>query len=124
MNTPLPPLRPCSAGRTTVSRCTWLLGAGALDPAEVEPERLLRVGVDMFAVAYEVGGPEDLLDAMAAGDAGQDAQLAIVEKIWRIDHPRVEELLEAIGEHHPDKRVAKSARKSLLRHRSWLASRQ
>lgn len=101
-----------------------LLGAGVLDPAGIEPERLLRVGIHMLAVAYEVGGLEDLLDAMAAGDPDQDAQLATIEKIWRIDYPRGTELLEAITAHHPDKRVAKPARKALLRHCGWLASRQ
>ncbi|MGH3931639.1 MAG: hypothetical protein ACRDTF_16895 [Pseudonocardiaceae bacterium] len=101
----------------------WLLGAGALDSAEVEPERLLRVGIDLLAVGYDVGGSEELLAALAAMAPDPDAQLAMIEKIWRIDHPRVEQLLQAIGEHHPDKRVAKPARKSLLRHRSWLASR-
>ncbi|MGH4013618.1 MAG: hypothetical protein ACRDSL_06720 [Pseudonocardiaceae bacterium] len=102
----------------------WLLGAGALDPATVEPDRVLRAGIDLLVVAYDVGGPDDLIDALTSGNADRDAQLGVIERLWRADHPRVAELLEAIGEHYPDKHVAKSARKSLLRHRSWMAGRQ
>ncbi|MGQ0716676.1 MAG: hypothetical protein ACT4NP_05035 [Pseudonocardiales bacterium] len=100
-----------------------LTGAGALDPAEVGPDRLLRAGIDLMVVAYDVGGAEDLLTALAAGDCGPDEQAALLEHLWRTTHPRVAELLEVIGEHHPDKRVAKSARKALLRHRSFIAGR-
>lgn len=102
----------------------WLVGAGALDPATVEPDRLLRAGIDVLAVTYDVGGPDDLIDALATGNVDRDAQLEVIERLWRADHPRVADLLEAIGEHHPDKHVAKPARKSLLRHRSWMASRR
>lgn len=102
----------------------WLLDAGALDPATVEPERLLRVGIDMLVVFYDGGGPDTLIETMTAGNADRDAQLAVIERLWHSDHPRIAELLEVIGEHHPDKHVAKSARKSLLRHRSWMSSRR
>ncbi|MGH4009802.1 MAG: hypothetical protein ACRDTH_16910 [Pseudonocardiaceae bacterium] len=100
-----------------------LTGVGALDPAEVGPDRLLRAGIDLMSVAYDVGGPEDLLTALAAGDCGPDEQAALLEHFWRTEHPRVAELLAVIGEHHPDKRVAKSARKALMRHRSFIAGR-
>ncbi len=101
-----------------------LTGAGALDPAEVDPDRLLRAGIDLMVVAYDVGGPDDLLAALAAGDCGPDEQAALLDHFWRTDHPRVADLLEVIGEHHPDKRVVKSARKALLRHRSFVAGRR
>ncbi|MGH3873085.1 MAG: hypothetical protein ACRDSR_16530 [Pseudonocardiaceae bacterium] len=100
-----------------------LTAAGALDPTEVSPDRLLRAGIDLLVVTYDVGGPDDLLDALAAGDCGPDEQAALLEHFWRTDHPRIAELLDVIGEHHPDKRVTKSARKALLRHRSFLAGR-
>ncbi len=101
-----------------------LMSAGALDPAEVGPDRVLRAGIDLMVVTYDVGGPEDLLAALAAGDCGPDEQAALLGHFWRTEHPRVAELLEVIGEHHPDKRVAKSARKALLQHRSFLADRR
>jgi hypothetical protein len=99
-----------------------LLASGDLDPATLDPARVLRAGIEMMAVAYDVGGPEDLIGALGAGDAGGDGQLAILDHFWRTDHPRVAELLEVIGQHHLDKKIAKSARKALLKHRSFLAS--
>jgi hypothetical protein len=97
--------------------------AGALDPTEVDPDRLLRAGIDMMVVTYDVGGPDDLLATLAAGDCGPVEQAALLDHFWRTEHPRVAELLQVIGDHHADKRVAKSARKALLRHRSFLAGR-
>jgi hypothetical protein len=101
-----------------------LMSAGALDPTGLDPDRLLRAGIDLMVVTYDVGGPEDLLATLAAGDCGPNEQAALLEHFWRTEHPRVAELLEVIGEHHPDKRVVKSARKALLRHRSFIASRR
>jgi hypothetical protein len=101
-----------------------LMGAGALDPTGLDPDRLLRAGIDLMVVTYDVGGPEDLLAALAAGECGPVEQAALLDHFWRTEHPRVPELLEVISEHHPDKRVVKSARKALLRHRSFIASRR
>ncbi|MGH3825055.1 MAG: hypothetical protein ACRDRA_19800 [Pseudonocardiaceae bacterium] len=100
-----------------------LVAAGALDPATLDHDRLLRAGIDVMAVAYDVGGPDELLLALAARDCGPDEQIALLDRFWRAEHPRVGELLEVIGRHHPDKKVAKSARKALLKHRSFLAGR-
>ncbi|MGH3995586.1 MAG: hypothetical protein ACRDSN_24350, partial [Pseudonocardiaceae bacterium] len=63
--------------------------AGALDPAGVDPDRLLRAGIDLMVVAYDVGGPDDLLAALAAGDCGPDEQAALLDHLWRTEHPRV-----------------------------------
>ncbi|MGH3905482.1 MAG: hypothetical protein ACRDTE_15030 [Pseudonocardiaceae bacterium] len=120
----VPAVETLLGGRHDGFAVQWLVGSGALDPATVEPDRLLRAGIDVLAVSFDVGGPHDLIDALATVNADRDAQLGVIDRIWRVDHPRVAELLEAIGEHHPDKHVAKPARKSLLRHRSWMAGRQ
>jgi hypothetical protein len=48
-----------------------------------------------FAEAVPVGQEEPILDAM-----------------WRLPHPDVSDVLEMIGEHHPDKSVAKAARRA------------
>lgn len=101
-----------------------LMGAGVLDPTGLDPDRLLRAGIDLMIVTYDVGGPDDLLATLAAGDCGPDEQAALLDHFWRTEHPRVGELLEVISEHHPNKRVVKSARKALLRHRSFIASRR
>jgi hypothetical protein len=37
---------------------------------------------------------------------------------WRVQGHRTEDVLAAIGGHHPDKHIAKAARKALFKHRS------
>ncbi|MFC7648280.1 hypothetical protein ACFQX6_53395 [Streptosporangium lutulentum] len=38
--------------------------------------------------------------------------------IWKVPHPHLEELLEAIGKAHPDKQVGKAAKRALFKARS------
>jgi hypothetical protein len=47
-----------------------------------------------------------------------DSTSCLPRGIWRLDHPRLPDVLEAIGGHHPDKAVAKAARKALMKHKS------
>jgi hypothetical protein len=101
-----------------------LLAAGALNPATLDPDRLLHAGIEVMAVAYDVGGPDEVLIALTAGDSGPDEQIALLDRFWRAEHPRVGELLEVVGQHHPDGKVAKFARKALLKYRSFLADQQ
>jgi hypothetical protein len=35
--------------------------------------------------------------------------------MWRLDHPDVLEVLTLIGDHHPDKKIAKAARKAAFK---------
>jgi hypothetical protein len=42
--------------------------------------------------------------------------------MWRHDQPETIELLEALGRHLTDKKMAKAARKAAFKHRSWLAN--
>ena len=98
----------------------WLMSAGALTAEDVGPERLLASGVDTLAVTLEIGGPEELLAVFGAGERAE--QIELLERLWRVERPGTAELLEAIGAHHPDRGVAKAARKCLVRHRSRLAN--
>jgi hypothetical protein len=41
-----------------------------------------------------------------------------MNSLWQMDHPRLAEVLEVIGQHHPAKPVAKAARKALMKHRN------
>ncbi len=42
----------------------------------------------------------------------------MLAQIWRLHHPRLPEVLDAIGRGHPVKTVAKAARRALMQHRS------
>ncbi len=98
----------------------WLIDAGVLTVEDVGPDRMLASGLDSLAVTLELGGPEELLAVFGAG--GRDTQLALLEQLWRVERPGAAPVLEAIGAHHPDRAVAKTARKCLLRHRSRAAN--
>ena len=47
----------------------------------------------------------------------------LIDDMWRHDQPETVEVLEALGRHLTDKHQAKSARKAVIKHRSWLANR-
>ncbi len=47
----------------------------------------------------------------------------LIDDMWRHDQPETVEVLEALGRHLTDKRLAKAARKAVIKHRSWLANR-
>jgi hypothetical protein len=93
----------------------WLSNNAALDPESVDPARLLGGLVDALAATMDIGGPEALIAVL---QDEEDTLPELMETIWRMDHPRVGEVLEVIGEHHPAKLVRKAARKALMKHRS------
>jgi hypothetical protein len=99
----------------------WLSGQSALDPAAVDPLRLISGLVDVLAVMMDIGGPEEVVAAFDQG-AEEKQQLELLDHIWRLNHPRLADVLQAVGAHHPTKAIAKAARKALIRHRSWLAN--
>jgi hypothetical protein len=93
----------------------WLLDRGVIDPRTVEPMRLATSWVDVLATHLDIGGREELLNGM---DERHHIVIDMLERIWRLDHPRLAEVLETIGAHHPVKPVAKAARKALMKHRN------
>jgi hypothetical protein len=81
------------------------------------PETLVRV----LATVLDLGGPEALVGQVR--DLGEfHEQRAFVEGLWQLDLAEVEPVLEAIGGGHPEKTVAKAARKALFKHRTSRAS--
>ena len=72
--------------------------------------------VAVAAAMIDVDGPAGAVEFVR--DSEDDQVLELLEQLWRLDHPRVAEVLDGIGTHHPDKRIAKAARKNLMRYRS------
>ena len=66
-----------------------------------------------------IDDPTDL-DTAFNGVRGTDV-LTVIEDMWRHDAPETVEVLEALGRHLTDNRLAKAARKAVIRHRSWMA---
>ena len=98
----------------------WLAERSAIDPSTVEPIRFVAGLVDVLAAALDAGRPEEIVNTF--GGHEQAVQLELLTGIWRLDHPRLPDVLEVIGTHHPTKAVAKAARKALVQHRSRTAS--
>jgi hypothetical protein len=68
-------------------------------------------------VALDLGGPAEVVTSFDHG-AKREQQLELLDRIWLLDHPRLADVLEAIGAHQPVKPVAKAARRALFRHHS------
>jgi hypothetical protein len=98
---------------------SWLLVRGALAPADVEPERALNGMVEVAAAMIDVDGPQGAVEFCLDTERAQ--VLALLDQFWRLDHPRVGELLDSLGQHHPDRAIAKAARKNLMRYRNRIA---
>ena len=110
------------------------LAAAALmatpDLPEAEKDRLSQrfgpwLAVDMVMAPLEMG--EDRLETVFSvntGDgtegAGPIGQLLLEggDDLWKVDHPEAFQALEAVGRLHPDKKVAKAARRAAHKARS------
>lgn len=87
-------------------------GVGAdLEPTVADVAWLLT---DTLAAMADELEPEGIADQLSeAVPAGQEQQ--VFEAMWRLDHPQVHEVLTLLGKHHPDKKVAKAARKAAFK---------
>ncbi|MGH3242989.1 MAG: hypothetical protein ACRDNL_21605 [Spirillospora sp.] len=96
----------------------WLNAAGDPSGRELAREEYLWVFVDTVAGMLETADPDEAVEA-ALIDAPPGAEMrAMVDDLWRTDHPGVADVLEALGAHHPDKVTAKAARTAAYKARS------
>jgi hypothetical protein len=95
----------------------WLVEHGLEDQGALDPEAAVRVMVETFAVTLATEGPAGAIE-MLQGLGPADEQAALIGNLWRVDSPHVAELLDAVATSHPDKGVAKAARKATFKLRS------
>ncbi|MFC5182230.1 hypothetical protein [Actinomadura harenae] len=84
----------------------WLTGHGLPAP-EPDPDWLF---VDGVAGRLETAAPVEAVTALPVPDD--------VAALWRCHHPATAEVLGALGDHHPDRGTAKSARTAAFKARS------
>ncbi|MDH2427616.1 hypothetical protein [Sphaerisporangium sp. TRM90804] len=108
-----PSLRPYAA-----THLTQLGVEDAPEPTQSDTHWLI---LDMWTISAGLGAPEFVSSLHDIGPAPVLSNL--LEVIWKVPHPHVEELLEAISEAHPDKQVAKTAKRALFKARSGSADR-
>ncbi|GAB3684681.1 hypothetical protein GCM10027589_53850 [Actinocorallia lasiicapitis] len=95
----------------------WLSGHGD-DKIESSQADLQWMFVDTVAGLIETVGPHDAMHLAFAETDDPDDLHELIEDIWRLEHPDVADVLEAIGDHHHDKALAKLARKTAFKVRS------
>ena len=113
-----PPLRqlldtPCAGHAASL-----LLKRGLATPEEVGAFISIGPLVDMLYTVIDSPGVLDELFRNVQARSIDD----LLDDMWRCDQPETLELLEALGRHVSDKKLAKSARKASIKHRSWLAN--
>lgn len=74
--------------------------------------------VELLATVVELWGAEVAATAWAEQAIAPVGILDMLEQAWRVKSDATEGALEAIGSSHPDKKVAKAARKALFKFRS------
>jgi hypothetical protein len=103
-----PSLRPYAA-----THLTQMEVEEAPEPTQIDTHWLI---LDMWTISAGLGRREFVSSLHDIGPA--QTLIGLLDVIWKIPHPHVEELLEAIGEAHPDKQVLKAAKLALFKARS------
>lgn len=75
--------------------------------------------IDTVAAQLAAEGNSDELQALVEGLAQQHS--GFFDTAWRVGHPATPDVLDAMGRLHPDKKIAKEARKAAFKARSQQA---
>jgi hypothetical protein len=89
-------------------------GMAGLPTLEITPdEAILLLGDSVAAMAENVDGTELAAALRQAVPAGEELQ--VIEAMARSGHPATGDVLNTLGRYHPDKKVAKAARKAAFK---------
>lgn len=94
----------------------WLTERGLGDVPAPSQEMIFWLTIDTVAAQLAAEGNSDELHALVQGLAEQHS--GFFAAAWRVDHPQTADVLEAMGRLHPDRRIAKEARKAAFKARS------
>ncbi|MET8474803.1 hypothetical protein ABZY90_26705 [Streptomyces sp. NPDC006422] len=94
----------------------WLAEHGFGDVPAPSQDMVFWLTVDTIAAQLSLEGNSDELQALVEGLAAQHS--GFFAAAWRVEHPATADVLEAMGRLHPDKKVAKEARKAAFKARS------
>jgi hypothetical protein len=113
-----PVLREALTNRLTRPYATLWLHEHGDDTTDMAPTEMMWIFIDMVAGLLETAQPAEAIAASLADVPDEVDLFGMVKEMWRIDHPDVTQVLEALGDHHPDKGLAKAARKAAFKARS------
>ncbi|MEU6193570.1 hypothetical protein [Streptomyces sp. NPDC047061] len=94
----------------------WLAERGAADVPAPSQDMIFWLTIDTVAAQLAAEGNSEELQALVEGLAQQHS--GFFAEAWRVGHPDTVDVLEAMGRLHPDKKVAKEARKAAFKARS------
>ncbi|MER8223452.1 hypothetical protein ABTZ58_23265 [Streptomyces sp. NPDC094143] len=94
----------------------WLTEQGAADVPAPTEAMVYWLTIDTVAAQLAAEGNSEELRALVEGLAQRHS--GFFAAVWRVDHPATADVLEAMGRLHPDKKVAKEARKAAFKARS------
>ncbi|MER7201523.1 hypothetical protein CG723_07450 [Streptomyces sp. CB01635] len=94
----------------------WLAEHGASDVPAPPESLIFWLTVDTIAAQLALEGNSDELQGLVEGLAAQHR--GFFAAAWKVEHPATADVLEAMGRLHPDKKVAKEARKAAFKARS------
>ncbi|MFD8819225.1 hypothetical protein ACFV23_49055, partial [Streptomyces sp. NPDC059627] len=94
----------------------WLVESGAADVPAPSQDMIFWLTIDTVAAQLAAEGNSEELQALVEGLAQQHG--GFFAEAWRVGHPDTADVLEAMGRLHPDKKVAKEARKAAFKARS------
>ncbi|MGV9356397.1 hypothetical protein [Streptomyces misionensis] len=97
----------------------WLSERGADEVPAPSQELVFWLTIDTVAAQLAAEGNSEELQALVEGLAEQHS--GFFAAAWRVEHPATADVLEAMGRLHPDKKVAKEARKAAFKARSQQA---
>ncbi|MCX5556737.1 hypothetical protein [Streptomyces sp. NBC_00038] len=94
----------------------WLSEHGAADVPVPSEAMVFWLTIDTLAAQLAAEGNSAELQALVEGLSQQHS--GFFAAAWRVEHPATPDVLEAMGRLHPDKKVAKEARKAAFKARS------
>lgn len=94
----------------------WLAERGAADVPAPPESMIFWLAVDTIAAQLDADGDLEELQELVEGLSGQHS--GFFDEAWRVEHPATEEVLEAVGRLHRDRKIAKDARKAAFKARS------
>ncbi|MEU6667232.1 hypothetical protein [Streptomyces sp. NPDC046727] len=97
----------------------WLSERGAAGVPAPSQDMVFWLTIDTLAAQLQAEGNSEELQALVEGLAAQHS--GFFAAAWRVEHPATAEVLDAMGRLHPDKKVAKEARKAAFKARSQQA---
>ncbi|POX41241.1 hypothetical protein [Streptomyces sp. Ru72] len=98
----------------------WLTEHGAADVPAPPESMVFWLTIDTLAAQLAAEGNSEELQGLVEGLAAQHS--GFFTTAWRVEHPATPDVLEAMGRLHPDKKVAKEARKAAFKARSQQGS--